>query len=99
MLVAAVLARRAFLPKREDMRGEYERRVREKGGGKLFHSLKDREVEYVDGLVGWMNRDGESVGAVGVEGHTVAWHVANAERVEKMRRLVRDKAAESGRGG
>ena len=98
MAATAVLAGRAFLPKTEDMRWEYERRLREKGAGKMFHSLKDKEVEYVDALVRWMNEDGASVGAPVVEGHTEAWHEANRERIEKMRRIARDKASESVRG-
>ena len=98
MAAAAVLTGRAFLPKTEVMRWEYERRVREKGSGKLFHSLKDKEVEYVDGLVRWMNEDGASVGAPVVEGHTEAWHEANRDRIEKMRKIMQDKARESIRG-
>ena len=62
----------------------------------MFHSLKEREVECVDELLRWMNKDGASVGAVVVEGHTEAWHAVNRERVELMRRMVRDKASESG---
>ena len=90
--VAAVLSGKAFLPTAEEMVKEYQQRVKEKGTGKLFHSLKDREDEYVDELVGWVNRDGERVGAAPVEGHTKAWHEANVERLERVRQLfgVRD---------
>lgn len=72
--------------------------MREKGSGKMFHSLKDKEVEYVDGLVRWMNEDWASVGAAVVESQTEACHEANRERVEKMRRMGRDKASEFVRG-
>ncbi len=87
MAVAAVLSGKAKLPERGEMRREYERRVKEKGTGKVFHSLREKEVEYVDGLVGWLNRDGEEVGAERVEGHTRAWHEANGDRLERVRRI------------
>lgn len=92
MAVAAVLSGKAFLPSAEVMRNEYEERVRMKGTSKLFHSLKEREVEYVNELVEWVNRDGEKVGAVKrMEGHTAAWHEVNIERLERIRRLFGDK--------
>ena len=92
--VAAVLSGKAFLPAVEDMRREYQRRVMQKGFGKKFHSLVDREVEYVNELLGWVNGDGEKVGAAFVEGHTAAWHEANAERLERKRRIFGDKGSD-----
>lgn len=89
--VAAVLSGKAFLPSTEQMRQEYEERVRTKGTGKRFHSLKDHEVEYVNELVDWVNRDGRKVGAMPMEGHTAAWHEANAERLERVRRIFGNK--------
>ncbi|MCJ1275849.1 hypothetical protein MMC21_003653 [Puttea exsequens] len=87
MVVAAVLSKQAFLPSQSEMRMEYEERVRTRGAGKVFHSLKDREVEYVDELLGWVNRDRAKVGAGPVEGHTEAWHVANMDRLERVRKI------------
>ena len=92
MAVAAVLSGKATLPRTEEMRSEYRDRLQRKGTGKMFHSLKDREVEYVNELVDWINEDGKRVGAQLVEGHTVAWHGANAERLEKMRKMREDRA-------
>lgn len=92
MVVAAVLTGNAKLPTADDMRQEYQRRLQEKGTGKRFHSLKDREVEYVNELLDWVNRDGTRVGAPLVEGHTKAWHAANVDRLEKMRQRMEDKA-------
>lgn len=92
MVVASFLSGKAFLPTEEEMRREYEQRVREKGTGKIFHSLKDREVEYVNELLDWVNRDGAMVGAEPLEGHTKAWHAANTERLERVRRIWEDKA-------
>lgn len=87
MAAAAVLSNQAFLPFREVMRTEYQERVRKKGVGKSFHSLKDKEVEYADELVGWINRDRATVGAKPLEGHTQAWHIANADRLQKLRQM------------
>ena len=85
--VAAVLTGKAILPSTQQMRNEYDRRVEKKGTGKAFHSLKNAEIEYVNELVDWVNRDGKKVGAVPVEAHSAAWHEANVERLERMRQL------------
>lgn len=92
MAVAAVLSGKASLPTAEEMRREYQDRLQSKGTGKMFHSLKDREVEYVNELVNWINKDGARVGAQPVEGHTKAWHAANTDRLKKMRQMMEDKA-------
>ena len=94
MAVAAVLTGKAFLPTAQEMRSEYQQRLRERGTGKMFHSLKDKEVEYVNVLVDWMNNDGARVGAQPVESHTKAWHAANIDRLVKMRQRMEDKARE-----
>lgn len=91
IVVAAVLSGKAFLPSKEKMRIEYEQRAREKGTGKMFHSLRDREVEYVDELLEWVNGDGEKLGAVPVKGHTAQWHEANVERLERVRKIFGDR--------
>lgn len=92
MAVAAFLTGKALLPTADEMRREYQQRLQKKGTGKMFHSLKDREVEYVNELLDWVNKDGAKLGAEPVEGHTKAWHAANADRLEKMRRIMEDKA-------
>ena len=86
IVVAAVLSGKAFLPSKENMRTEYEERVRKKGSGKMFHSLRDREVEYVNELLEWVNADGEKMGAVPVKGHTAQWHEAKIQ-TQLLRRL------------
>lgn len=93
--VAAVFAGRAFLPRERQMREAYRRRSERKGFGRRFHSLKEEEVEYVRELVAWLNRDAVEVGAAAVEGHTVAWHTANRERIKQ----VRERAAAVERDG
>ena len=91
MAVASVLTGNALLPGTDEMRREYQRKLQEKGNGKMFHSLKDREVEYVNELLNWVNRDGARVGAPPLEGHTKDWHDANVDRLEKTRQRMQDK--------
>ena len=79
--LAAVLSGKAHLPSREEMRSEYQERLRRKGSGKAFHSLKGQEIQYVNSLVDWLNRDGQRLSAKPVEGHTAAWHAADADRL------------------
>lgn len=87
MVAAAVLSGQAVLPAREDMRKEYDEKVRRKGTGRAFHSLKDKEVEYVDELLSWVNRDRAKIGAEPLAGHTQAWHVARADQLERVRKI------------
>lgn len=100
IVVAKVFSGQVDLPREEEMRSEYEERVRVKGVGKVFHSLKDREVEYVDGLLGWVNgelgkrREAAGGGGEGeweVKGHTEEWKVAKVEQVERIKRIMEGK--------
>ena len=93
MVVAKVFAGLARLPDEEDMRGEYGERVRVRGTGKGFHSLRDKEEEYVGGLLGWVNGEVEGKGRGALEGHTQRWREARGEMVERVRKLF-----EVGRG-
>lgn len=87
MVVAKVFAGLAQLPSEQAMRSEYEERVGRKGLGKGFHSLKDREEEYVGELLGWVNGDLEDKGLKRLGGHTQRWRKARAEMVERVRAL------------
>lgn len=87
MVVAKVLSGQAKVPSKEVMRAEYDERVRAKGFGKGFHSLKDREAEYVNELLAWVNKDLEQIGAKKLDGHSEKWHVARAEQVTRMKGL------------
>ena len=89
--LAAVLSGKAQLPSQEKMRNEYRERLREKGGGKAFHSLKGQEVQYVNSLVDWLNRDGQRLGAKPIEGHTAAWHAADADRLKFLKEKLGQK--------
>lgn len=99
--VARVLSGKANLPSRNEMREEYQRRVRTKGLGRNFHSLKSigDEQGYVVDLVEWMNRDAERLGIKdNMHGHTAEWLASYQLRVEKMTKLRddREKEGESG---
>lgn len=84
IVVAAVFSGKADLPSEDDMKAEYRERLEKKGSGKAFHSLKGEEVEYVDALVAWINRDGERTGQVPVKGHSDEWKAAREKLMEAM---------------
>ena len=86
--LAAVLSGKAFLPSPQEMRDEYRRKLELKGSGRNFHSLRGEEVQYVNTLVEWLNRDALITGAKFVEGHSAAWHAANADRIEILRQRL-----------
>lgn len=87
MAAAKVINGLAKLPSEPAMRVEYEQRIQEKGLGKGFHSLKDREEEYVGELLGWVNRDLVERGLERLEGHSAGWRRAKGEQVERLRKL------------
>jgi len=62
--LARVFAGSADLPAREVMVEEYKNKIKEKELGRSFHSLArpGAEVDYVMGLVNWVNNDGDAVG-------------------------------------
>ncbi|KAH8731955.1 dimethylaniline monooxygenase [Phaeosphaeriaceae sp. PMI808] len=87
MVVAKVLSGQAKLPSQEDMRSEYNERVKMRGYGKPFHSLQEQEAEYVKDILAWVNYDLEKAGKNKLDGHTDRWHVAKAEQVQRFKAL------------
>jgi hypothetical protein len=87
MAAAKVLSGQAKLPSTRDMRAEYDDRVKSKGYGKAFHSLRDREVEYVDELMAWVNRDLERAGRKTLSRHTQQWHAAREQHLQRIKAL------------
>jgi ACS family pantothenate transporter-like MFS transporter len=87
MVVAKVLSGQATLPSQEAMRDEYQERVRTKGYGKSFHSLRDKEEEYVNELLGWVNGDLEKRGRERLVGHSEGWKKAREEQVQRIKAL------------
>ncbi|KAK0614008.1 hypothetical protein B0T14DRAFT_539642 [Immersiella caudata] len=77
-VLARAFAGRAKLPKEGEMREIYEKKAKEKGLGRGFHSLagKGAEVAYVRGLVEWANEDAEGET---VEGPSDGWGEGGGE--------------------
>ncbi|KAI4717365.1 dimethylaniline monooxygenase [Aureobasidium sp. EXF-10727] len=85
MAVAAVFSGTATLPTKQQMRIEYEDRVRRKGVGRKLHSLKDDEGEivYVREMIEIVNQGKSKEDRV--EGHTKEWFEAYARRLVRMK--------------
>ncbi|KAF2826865.1 dimethylaniline monooxygenase [Ophiobolus disseminans] len=87
MVVAKVLAGQAKLPSKEAMRLEYNDRVKNRGHGKAFHSLREQEAEYVNELIEWVNPDLEAAGKGRLNGHTDRWHAAKEKQMERLKAI------------
>lgn len=87
MAVAKVLAGLVALPSEPSMRSEYNTRIASKGFGKPFHSLRDKEVEYVDELLEWVNGDLQKRGRAELQGHSRQWRDAREEQVQRIKAL------------
>ncbi|KAJ5295852.1 hypothetical protein PENANT_c001G06505 [Penicillium antarcticum] len=85
--VTAFLSGTAELPSTAVLRAEYEARVRAKGYGRSFHSLKDLEEPYVVKLMGWVNAGRVERGLSAIEGHTESWIEEKAAMRERLRLL------------
>ncbi|PYH42507.1 putative FAD dependent oxidoreductase [Aspergillus saccharolyticus JOP 1030-1] len=88
IVVANVFAGIAEVPPTEDMREEYAEKIRTKGSGKTFHSLKDMEEIYVEDLMSWINGYRERRGLPAIGGHTETWHAAKAIQRERVKGLI-----------
>lgn len=86
MVVSAVFSGVARLPSQESMKQEYRERLRQKGIGRVFHSLKGVEEVYVQDLLEWVNSEREVKGGLPpIEGHTPTWVEAKQVQVERFR--------------
>ncbi|KAF2626305.1 FAD dependent oxidoreductase [Macroventuria anomochaeta] len=99
MVVAKVFAGLATLPREENMRREYDQRVETKGYGKVFHSLRGKEEEYVDDLLEWVNADLERKGKRRLEGHSESWREAREEHLQRIKALFSAPTGEEKRIG
>ncbi|KAK0702407.1 hypothetical protein B0H67DRAFT_650441 [Lasiosphaeris hirsuta] len=75
-VIARVFSGQASLPTLAEMRDEYQRKVQQKGLGRDFHCYlhKAGELEYVAGLVGWVNQEARARGSsLEVKGHSDEW--------------------------
>ena len=87
MVIAKIFSGQVKLPSVEAMRAEYEERVAAKEYGKAFHSLRDKEVEYVDELLAWVNVDLQASGRKKLRGHSGNWHAAKVDQVQRIKAL------------
>ncbi|USP82723.1 hypothetical protein yc1106_09997 [Curvularia clavata] len=87
MVVAKVLSGQVQLPSQDAMRHEYNERLKTRGYGKAFHSLRNQEAEYVNELLAWVNSDLERAGRDRLHGHTDRWHTARAEFLKRAEAL------------
>jgi hypothetical protein len=88
--VAAVFSGKAPLPTETEMRAEYNKRVQEKGFGRAFHSLRGKDVDYVNELLAWINPGIVAAGGEPVEGHTKEWKEQYSSLREKLKALLGD---------
>jgi hypothetical protein len=96
IVVAKYLAARVQLPSLEEQRIEYRNRVDQKGYGKPFHSLRDKEEEYVDDLLQWINKPIVEAGGQPIRGHSEEWLQAKTEQRERIKLLFGDAGTDSG---
>ena len=99
MALAAESAGKASLPPREDMRHEYLERVKRKGAGRTFHSLKKSgdEIAYANDLVSLVNGSCPDP-RVTIKGHSDKWHEAYGRRRKRQEALfskVRDPSLDT----
>ncbi|KKY21586.1 putative fad dependent [Phaeomoniella chlamydospora] len=81
--VAAFLSGQATLPSQAEMRAEYDRRLKEKGLGKTFHSLMGKDVEYVADLMEWVNR-GREPSQIKSRGYSKEWVDLQTDFIQKF---------------
>ncbi|KAL4769359.1 major facilitator superfamily domain-containing protein [Aspergillus nidulans var. acristatus] len=94
----------AELPSKQEMRAEYNEKLKRKGHGKRFHSLKDVEEDYVNDLLEWINRPRVRMGLTPIEGYTENWQEAKEAQRERLKAFFESPTAtndrrDSGNGG
>jgi hypothetical protein len=87
MVVAKYLSGQAQLPNERAMRAEYDAKLKAKGYGKAFHSLRDREEEYVNELLEWVNGDEERKEASKIPGYSEQWRAAREAHLQRVKAL------------
>ena len=89
--VTAFLSGVAKLPPTTSLRAEYENRIKEKGLGRSFHSLKDQEQPYAEELIKWVNAGRVERGLPLIEGHTETWIKERAALSERLKLILAGK--------
>ena len=86
MVAARYLSGQAQLPSEQAMRAEYDARLKAKGFGKAFHSLRDKEEEYVNDLLEWVNGDPQEKKSR-IPGYPEQWRVAREAHLQRVKAL------------
>ena len=89
--LTAVWSRTAFLPSAREMRHEYLLKLKQTGGGRRFHSLRNKEEEYVRELMAWINHDRGAHGLSAIEGHTAEWFKAMEKLWDEARAMMQER--------
>lgn len=87
-VVARVYAGLAALPSEDAMRGEYKMRKAKGDKGKVFHSLIQNQVPYMDDILEWVNRGVEERGVERMKGVDEDWYKGYEDFKAKSRRLI-----------
>lgn len=87
-LLALVYSGRVGVPSPQELRDEYNKRVKEKGLGRSFNSLRDKEEEYVAELAEWANPYLAKRGEPLFEGHTDLWREQKEEQRIKIAKIL-----------
>lgn len=82
--IAAVFSGQTRLPSKDEMRTEYEERVKDRGFGKRFHSLLKKDVAYAAELMEWVNR-GRPPTRMKSNGYSKEWLDCRATFIEKYK--------------
>ncbi|KAH8695134.1 pantothenate transporter [Talaromyces proteolyticus] len=85
IVLAAVFSGLAKLPSNASMKDEYAEKVRIKGTGKGFHSLKDHEEDYVKDILDWINAGRAGSGLPLVPGYSETWIKAKEVQRERIK--------------
>ncbi|CZR67641.1 related to FAD dependent oxidoreductase, partial [Phialocephala subalpina] len=91
--VGAVFSGKVPVPRVEEARVEYQKRVEKKGFGVNFHSLKGKDMEYVNELLTWINLHIVAGGGIPVEGYTKEWIAQWEQILEKFKELFKVQPA------
>lgn len=78
----------APLPSRDAMRAQHKARKAAGLKGKVFHSLIQNQVPYMDEILAWVNRGAEERGVERMKGVDEAWYKGYEDFKAKSRRLL-----------
>jgi hypothetical protein len=80
--IAAVFSGQGEIPSTDEMRTQYEQKIKDKGYGKPFHTLVGQDVEYAKDLMAWVNT-GREHSKKKPEGYSQEWIKSRDEFMKK----------------